>query len=46
MEGVEVTSTGDLLAALRSFKPGESVDVTIAGDGEAREFPVQLEEKE
>ena len=44
VEGEKVTSTGDLLAALRGYDPGEPVEITVAGDGEAREFTVELEE--
>jgi S1-C subfamily serine protease len=44
VEGEKVTSTGDLLAALRGYDPGASVEVTVARDGEAREFTVELEE--
>ncbi len=45
LEGEKITSTGDLLAALRRHDPGDSVELTVAGDGEAREFTVELEEK-
>jgi serine protease Do len=45
VEGEKVTSTGDLLAALRDYHPGEPVEITVAGDGEAREFTVELEER-
>jgi serine protease Do len=45
VEGKEITSTGDLLAALRRYDPGERVEITVARDGNAREFTVELEEK-
>ncbi len=45
VEGERVTSSGDLLAALRRFDPGEPVEITVAGDGNAREFTVELEER-
>ena len=40
----KVKSTGDLLAALRRFDPNEPVEITVARDGNAREFKVELEE--
>jgi serine protease Do len=43
VEGEEVTSTGDLLAALRRYDPNERVEITVARDGDAREFTVVLE---
>ena len=42
--GEKVTSTGDLLSALRRFDPNEPVEITVARDGNAREFTVDLEE--
>ncbi len=45
VEGEKITNTGDLLAALRGYDPGDSVELTVAGNGEAREFTVELEEK-
>ena len=45
VEGEKVTSSGDLLAALRGYDPGDAVELTVAGDGEAREFTVELEER-
>jgi membrane-associated protease RseP (regulator of RpoE activity) len=44
VEGEEVTSTGDLLAVLRRYDPGETVEISVAEGGEAREFTVELEE--
>ena len=45
VEGEQVAGTGDLLAALRRYDPGDSVEITVARDGEAREFMVELERK-
>ncbi|MGI8911865.1 MAG: S1C family serine protease [Rubrobacteraceae bacterium] len=45
VEGEQIAGTGDLLAALRRYDPGESVEITVARDGEAREFMVELERK-
>ena len=45
VEDKEITSTGDLLAALRRYDPGDSVEITVARAGNAREFTLQLEEK-
>ena len=42
--GEKVTSTGDLLSALRRFDPNEPVEITVARDGNARGFTVDLEE--
>ena len=42
--GEKVTSTGDLLSALRRFDPNEPVEITVACDGNARVFTVDLEE--
>ena len=42
--GEKVTSTGDLLSALRRFSPNEPVEITVARDGEARELTLDLEE--
>lgn len=42
--GEKVTNTGDLLSALRRFDPNEPVEITVARDGDAREFTVELEE--
>ncbi len=38
----KVRSVGDLLAALRRYDPGDSVEMTVATDGLAREFTVEL----
>lgn len=42
--GEKVTNTGDVLSALRRFDPNEPVEITVAGDGNAREITVDLEE--
>ena len=42
VDSEKVTSTGDLLAVLRHYHPGDSVQMTVAKDGEAREFTVEL----
>ncbi len=41
----EIEDSGNLLAALRDHRPGDSVKLTIADDGEAREVTVELEER-
>jgi serine protease Do len=46
IDGEQVTNSGDLLAALRGYQPGDSVEMTVAGDGEAREYTVELGERE
>ena len=43
-EGVE--TSGDLLSTLREFSPGDMVEVTVAGGGEAREVTVELGERD
>lgn len=40
----KVTNTGDLLSVLRRFDPNEPVEITVARDGNAREFTVDLQE--
>ena len=42
----EVGDTGDLLAALRDYRPGDEVELTVANDGEERQVTVDLEERE
>jgi serine protease Do len=44
VEGEKVTGSGDLLAALRGYDPGDPVELTVAGNGQAREFTIELEE--
>lgn len=44
VEGEKITGSGDLLAVLRGYDPGDPVELTVAKDGEAREFTVELEE--
>ena len=43
--GNEITSTGDLLAALRRYDPGDSVEITVAREGNARQVTLELEEQ-
>ena len=43
-EGVE--TSGDLLSVLREYSPGDTVEMTVAGDGEAREVAVELGERD
>ncbi len=43
-EGVE--TSGDLLSTLREFSPGDMVEVTVAGGGEAWEVTVELGERD
>jgi serine protease Do len=45
IDGEEVETTGDLLSALRGRSPGETVELTVEGDGEAREVSVELGER-
>ena len=45
VEGKEITSTGDLLAALRRYDPGDSVEITVAREGNARQFTLELEKQ-
>lgn len=41
-----IANSGDLLAALRGYQPGDSVEMTVAKDGEARDYTVELGERE
>ncbi len=43
-EGVE--TSGDLLSALREYSPGDTVEMTVASGGEAREVTVELGERD
>jgi len=45
IDGEEVETTGDLLSALRGRSPGETVELTVEGDGETREVSVELGER-
>ena len=42
----EVEDTGDLLAALRDYRPGDEVELTVTSDGEERQVTVELGERE
>ena len=42
-EGIE--TSGDLLSALREYRPGDTVEMTVSTDGEEREVVVELEER-
>lgn len=41
---VEVGSYGDLLGALRDYRPGDTIDLTVVRDGEEQQFSVVLDE--
>lgn len=41
----EVESAGDVLSALREYRPGEDVELTVVRGGEARDVSVELEER-
>lgn len=41
----EIADTGDLLAALRDYSPGETVGLTVVSGGESRQVQVELEER-
>ena len=42
----EIRSSGDLLSALRHYRPGETVEATALRDGEERSFDLELAERE
>ena len=42
----EVQDTGDLLAALRNYRPGDEVELTVARDGGESQVTVELRERE
>ncbi len=42
----EVRDTGDLLAALRDYAPGDEAELTVVRDGEAERFTVELGERD
>ncbi|MDP9474385.1 MAG: trypsin-like peptidase domain-containing protein [Actinomycetota bacterium] len=44
--GEEVRDTGDLLAALRDYAPGDSVELTVVSDGEEGPVTVELGERD
>ena len=41
---VEIASYGDLLGALRDYRPGDSIDLTVVRDGEEQRLTVELGE--
>ena len=41
----EVRSSGDLLSALRSYRPGDIVEVTVVGDGGEKTLDLELGER-
>ncbi len=41
----EIESTGDLLAALREYRAGDRIVLTIVESGEERQVMVDLEER-
>ena len=40
-----IETTGDLLAALREYQPGDRVNLTVVEDGNERELAVELGER-
>lgn len=40
-----IETTGDLLAALREYQPGDRVNLTVVEDGNEREVAVELGER-
>ena len=42
IDGKSVKSTSDLLGRLGSYKPGDTVTLTVWRDGNARKLPVKL----
>ncbi len=42
----EVETSGDLLSALREYNPGDTVEMTVASGGEAREVTVEFGERD
>ena len=43
IDGKKVTSVGDLLGRLGSYRPGDTVSLTVWRDGETREVQVRLQ---
>ena len=41
---VEVSSYGDLSGALRDYRPGDTIDLTVVRDGEEQQFEAELDE--
>ncbi len=44
-DSTEIQDSGDLLGALRDYRPGDSVELTVARSGAEREITVELEER-
>ena len=42
---VEVASYGDLLGALRDYRPGDTINLTVVRDGDEQQFEVKLGER-
>ena len=42
----EILDSGDLISALRAYRPGDSVEMTGARGGEERRVTVELGERE
>jgi S1-C subfamily serine protease len=40
-----IESTGDLLGALRDYRPGDTVEVTVVRDGEEQTLETRLGER-
>jgi serine protease Do len=45
LEGAEIASYGDLFSTLRDYQPGDTVELTVARDGEERTLDVTLGER-
>ena len=41
----EILDSADLISALRDYRPGDSVELTVASDGEERQVTVELGER-
>jgi S1-C subfamily serine protease len=48
LDSTDIEGTGDLLAALRDYKPGDTVTLTVVrgGTGNEEQVPVKLGEQE
>jgi serine protease Do len=46
LDSTEIKDSGDLLAALRNYKPGDSVTLTVVRSGENRNIDVELGERQ
>ena len=42
---VEIASYGDLLGALRGYRPGDTINLTVVRDGKEQQFEVELGER-